>query len=217
MLIRHLNQEPYESIWQAMRVFTDTREPQTVDEIWLVEHPPVYTLGQNGQFIHILNPGEIPVVKTDRGGQVTYHGPGQLMAYVLIDIKRLHLGVRQLVSILEESVIALLSDYGISAQLRCNAPGVYVQGAKICSVGLRIRRGCSYHGLALNVGMDLMPFQGINPCGYEGLRMTQLSDLGIYTTPQEIGPKLARYLEEKLGYTSSLFTNERAECHAKSP
>jgi lipoyl(octanoyl) transferase len=178
-----------------MREFTDNRDAHTPDELWIVEHQPVYTLGQAGKQEHILDPGSIPVVKTDRGGQVTYHGPGQLVVYVLTDIRRKKIGVRQLVSHIEKSVISLLEEYQITAHSRCDAPGVYVEEAKICSIGLRIRRGCSYHGLALNINMDLSPFLGINPCGYQNLRMTQLKDVGIDTTPAAVAPRLVKYLE----------------------
>jgi lipoyl(octanoyl) transferase len=188
----------YETLWQAMRDFTDARDENTPDECWIVEHQPVYTLGQNGKTEHILNSKNIPVVKTDRGGQVTYHGPGQLVVYVLLELKRYGLGIRQLVSLLENSVVALLEDHQIKAQARCDAPGVYVDDTKICSIGLRIRRGCSYHGLALNVNMDLSPFAGINPCGYEGMRMTELKALGLETTPFALAPQLIAKLKQQL-------------------
>lgn len=204
MIIREYYQADYDTIWQAMREFTDSRTAQTADECWIVEHLPVYTLGQNGKPEHILQPGSIPIVQSDRGGQVTYHGPGQLVIYPLLDMQRHQLGVKQLVSLLEQSVIALLAEYHINATARCDAPGVYVGDAKICSIGLRIRRHCSYHGLALNVDMDLTPFQGINPCGYAGMQMTQLRDLGINTTLQAIAPRLIAYLQTKLGYTHAL-------------
>ncbi|MFD2112364.1 lipoyl(octanoyl) transferase LipB [Thiorhodococcus fuscus] len=160
-----------------MRRFTDDRDRETLDEIWLLEHPPVFTLGQAGRREHLLDPGDIPVIQVDRGGQVTYHGPGQLVAYLLLDLRRIGFGVKRLVNLLEESVIDLLDTYGIHAARRQDAPGVYVAGAKIASLGLRVRNGCSYHGLALNVAMDLEPFRRINPCGYAGLAMTQVSDL----------------------------------------
>jgi lipoyl(octanoyl) transferase len=160
-----------------MRVFTDTRSAHTADELWLLEHPPVFTLGQAGRPEHILDVGTTPVVQSDRGGQVTYHGPGQLIAYLLLDLRRRGLGVKRLVRLLEQSVIDLLARRGIEAAARSDAPGVYVQGAKIASLGLRVRGGCCYHGLALNVAMDLGPFQRINPCGYPGLQVTQLSEL----------------------------------------
>jgi len=213
VFIRHYNNAFYSDTWQAMREFTDARTPETPDEIWIVEHLPVYTLGQSGKTEHILNPGNIPIVNSDRGGQVTYHGPGQLVIYILADMKRAGLGVRQLVSILENSVVALLAEHHIQANTRYDAPGVYIDNAKICSIGLRIRRGYSYHGLALNINMDLTPFLGINPCGYTGLRMTQLADFGIKTTPQEIAPRLVGYLESKLGYTSALPNKGECELH----
>jgi lipoyl(octanoyl) transferase len=193
--IREFYNAAFDTVWEAMREFTDNRDAHTPDELWIVEHQPVYTLGQAGKQEHILDPGSIPVVKTDRGGQVTYHGPGQLVVYVLTDIRRKKIGVRQLVSHIEKSVISLLEEYQITAHSRCDAPGVYVEEAKICSIGLRIRRGCSYHGLALNINMDLSPFLGINPCGYQNLRMTQLKDVGIDTTPAAVAPRLVKYLE----------------------
>jgi lipoyl(octanoyl) transferase len=174
--VRHLGQQDYQTIWQGMREFTDTRTPDTEDEIWFVQHPPVFTLGQSGKREHILQMTDIPIIQTDRGGQVTYHGPGQLIAYVLMDIKRKNLGVRRFVTLLEQSVVNLLSEYNITSTTRCTAPGVYVDEKKICSVGLRIRRGCSYHGLALNVDMDLKPFQLINPCGFPNLQVTQIKE-----------------------------------------
>ena len=178
LLIRSLGLQPYEAIWQAMRDFTDQRSPETPDEIWLVEHPPVYTLGLNGDAAHILNTAaSIPVVHTDRGGQVTYHGPGQLILYPLLDLKRNRLSVRQLVHTLEESMISLLGHYGIEAHARPDAPGVYVKDAKIASLGLKVRKGASYHGMALNWRMDLRPFTHINPCGLRQQPMTQLCDL----------------------------------------
>lgn len=173
---RYLGLQPYETIWQQMRDFTDQREAGTEDELWLVQHSPVFTQGQAGRAEHLLNPGDIPVVQTDRGGQVTYHGPGQIVAYPLLDLRRLKLGVRDLVSLLENSVIEFLSRWNLSAVARPDAPGVYVDGRKIASLGLRVRRGCSFHGVSLNVQMDLAPFLRINPCGYNGLQMTQLAD-----------------------------------------
>ncbi len=177
-IVRHLGRVPYLSTWQAMQRFTDERTSETPDEIWLLEHDAVFTLGMNADPAHVLAAGDIPVVKVDRGGQVTYHGPGQLVVYPLIDLRRAALGVRDIVTALEQSVILCVARYGIAATTRPKAPGVYVNEAKIASVGIRVRRGASYHGLALNVSMDLEPFQRINPCGYEGLAMTQLSALG---------------------------------------
>jgi lipoyl(octanoyl) transferase len=177
-IVQSLWRGDYNTIAQAMRVFTDKRTPETPDEIWLIEHNPVYTLGQAGKLEHILNPGNIPIEKTDRGGQVTYHGPGQLVIYPLLNLRRLNLGVRELVTLLENTIINLLATYGINAEAKKEAPGVYVNSAKIASIGLRIRRGYCYHGLAFNVSMDLSPFAGINPCGMSQLIITQLSDLG---------------------------------------
>jgi lipoyl(octanoyl) transferase len=208
LLIRPLKQCDYLTAWQAMQEFTDTRTAVTCDEIWLIEHPPVYTLGQNGKREHILNPGNIPVIPVDRGGQVTYHGPGQLMLYALIDIRRRRIGVRDLVSALEQATIAMLTDYGITAYAKPDAPGVYVNNAKICSLGLRIRRGCSYHGLALNVAMDMAPFFGINPCGYANLTMTQISALGGPSDLTEVAATLVRHLAKTLGYTHALEKND---------
>ena len=171
-----LGPQPYQPVWQAMRQFTQQRSPETPDEIWLLEHQPVYTLGQAADTAHILDAGDIPVVKIDRGGQVTYHGPGQLMLYTLIDIARLNIGVRDLVVALEEAVIAFLSDNAISARGDRDAPGVYVDSKKIAALGLRISKGRAYHGLCLNIALDTQPFAGINPCGYEGMEVTQLAD-----------------------------------------
>jgi lipoyl(octanoyl) transferase len=177
ILIRNLGLQPYDPISRAMHEFTDARDETTPDEIWLVEHHPVFTQGQAGKAEHVLAPGDIPVIQSDRGGQVTYHGPGQQVMYVLINLKRRKVGVRELVTLLENTVINTLATLGIHAQARTDAPGVYVQGKKICSLGLRIRKGCSFHGLALNIDMDLTPFMRINPCGYAGMEMTQVSQL----------------------------------------
>ncbi|AGN87700.1 MULTISPECIES: lipoyl(octanoyl) transferase LipB [Enterobacteriaceae] len=177
ILIRNLGLQPYDPISRAMHEFTDARDETTPDEIWLVEHHPVFTQGQAGKAEHVLAPGDIPVIQSDRGGQVTYHGPGQQVMYVLINLKRRKVGVRELVTLLENTVINTLATLGINAQARADAPGVYVQGKKICSLGLRIRKGCSFHGLALNIDMDLAPFMRINPCGYAGMEMTQVSQL----------------------------------------
>jgi lipoyl(octanoyl) transferase len=201
--IRWRNRQDYSSCWQAMQEFTNTRTPETLDEIWLLEHHPVFTQGQNGKSEHILNPGTIPVVQTDRGGQVTYHGPGQLMVYTLIDLKRKHLHLREFVTILETSVVELLAEYGIQAAAKREAPGVYVHGKKICSIGLRIRRGCSYHGIAFNISMDLQPFTRINPCGFSSLEMTQFSALGGLSNTLETGRKLINYLTKHLMYTQT--------------
>ena len=176
VIIRHLGCVPYEPTWHAMQSFTENRDAETVDEIWLLEHPKVFTQGQAGKAEHVLAAGDIPVVQVDRGGQVTYHGPGQLVAYVLVDVRRAGQGVRDLVSSIENSLVELLYQYDIDAYAKPDAPGVYVAEKNIASLGLRIRRGCSFHGLALNVDMDLQPFQRINPCGYAGMQMTQLRD-----------------------------------------
>lgn len=175
--IRRLGLVDYEATWRDMQRFTDTRTPTTRDEIWFLEHPPVFTLGMNGRREHVLAPGDIPLLPVDRGGQVTYHGPGQLVVYPLLDLRRLGLGVRELVMRLENAVIELAAGYGIEAVGRRDAPGVYVEGRKLASIGLRVRRGCSYHGLALNVVNDLEPFSRINPCGFEGLQVVKLADL----------------------------------------
>jgi lipoyl(octanoyl) transferase len=177
-LVRDLGFKPLPLVWAEMQAFTAERTAATPDEVWFVEHPPVYTLGLRADRTHLLAPGEIPVVQIDRGGNVTYHGPGQLVAYVLIDLPRRGFNARSLVQALESAVIDTVADYGISAIARRDAPGVYVDGAKLAAVGLRVKRHCSYHGLAVNVAMDLAPFAGINPCGYEGLAVTQVRDLG---------------------------------------
>ena len=183
-----------------MHYYTDQRDDQSRDEIWLVEHPPVFTQGQAGKAEHLLMPGDIPVVQSDRGGQVTYHGPGQQVMYVLIDVKRRKLGVRQLVTILEETVIATLAEFGVSARARADAPGVYVGEEKICSLGLRIRKGCSFHGLALNVAMDLSPFLRINPCGYAGMSMTQLKNFEPEVTTEQVRSPLVSAFARLSGY-----------------
>ncbi|TDQ57869.1 lipoyl(octanoyl) transferase [Mesocricetibacter intestinalis] len=207
LIVRQLGLQDYERIWHKMQEFTDGRSQEDSDEIWLVQHPAVFTQGQAGKAEHLLYPSSIPVVQSDRGGQITYHGPGQQVMYVLIDIKRYkaevgELNVRRLVTALEQTVVKTLADYGISAYPKADAPGVYVDGKKICSLGLRIRRGCSFHGLALNINMDLDPFRNINPCGYAGLEMCQLADF----VPAEqakcdlVSVKLVKYFAEFLGY-----------------
>lgn len=194
MIIKNLGLCDYEPIWQAMQAFTLARQPDTPDEIWLLQHPPIYTLGLAGKPEHLLEPSAIPVIKIDRGGQITYHGPGQLIVYLLLDMKRHHLGVRELVRKMEQAVIKLLADYGIVAEGRVEAPGVYVNEAKIAALGLRIRKGCCYHGLSLNVEMDLTPFNSINPCGYPDLAVTQLRDLGVNAPMDSIEKKLVEHL-----------------------
>jgi lipoyl(octanoyl) transferase len=203
LMTRNLGRQPYEPVWRAMQAFTEQRGDDTRDELWLLEHEPVFTQGLNGKTEHLLDPGPIPVLPVDRGGQVTYHGPGQLVAYYLIDLQRRGLGVRDLVIALEECVIELLAGHGISAQGRRDAPGVYVDDRKIASLGLRVRRGCSYHGLSLNVDMDLSPFQRINPCGHRGLAMTQMKELDPSVTLAAIGEELQAISRRRLGYTAT--------------
>ena len=173
---RHLGEVGYQQTWQQMLDFTHSRQNDTEDELWFLQHPPVYTLGKNGKVEHVLNPGNIPVVNSDRGGQVTYHGPGQVVVYTLLDLNRLKIGVRDLVTLIEQTIIELLASYNIDAYAKREAPGVYVNDAKIAALGLRVRKGCSFHGLALNVDMDMEPFNRINPCGYEGLEVVQIKD-----------------------------------------
>ncbi len=189
----------YETSVAAMRDFTASRGPETPDELWLLQHPPVYTLGLNTNPAHLLSAGSIPIVQTDRGGQVTYHGPGQLLVYLLLDLQRAGLGIRQVVCALENSVVALAASHGITASARREAPGVYVEGAKLASIGLRVRRGCTYHGLALNVALDLAPFAGINPCGYPGLAVTSLALLGVPVDLEQAGTDFAALLLSTLG------------------
>jgi lipoyl(octanoyl) transferase len=202
-LIKHLGLVDYVPTWKAMEQFTLARGAGTPDEIWFLEHPPVFTLGLAGKMEHVLAPGDIPVVHIDRGGQVTYHGPGQLVVYPLIDLRRLKLGVRQLVEALEDSVIDTLQGYGIAARNRRDAPGVYVDARKVCSIGIRVRRGCAYHGIAFNVAMDLEPFHRINPCGYEGLEMTQVSALGGPSSVRQVAEDLTPALLKRLGYNNA--------------
>lgn len=188
----------YQDAWDRMRKFNEQRTQATKDEIWIVEHPPVFTLGLNGKADHILDAKNIPVIKSDRGGQVTYHGPGQLVAYILMDLERRHWGVKKLVDKIEQSIIELLSEYSIDASRKEGAPGVYVNDAKIAALGLRVKRGCSYHGLSLNVEMDLSPFQQINPCGYADLESTQMSELTPGVDPRDVKTKLITHLNSQL-------------------
>ena len=203
--LRRLGRVPYDPVWQAMREFTDQRRPETPDEIWFVEHDPVYTQGQAGKPEHILDPGAIPVIRSDRGGQITYHGPGQLVSYLLLDLRRLGIGVRELVTLIEQVLIALLADYGIDASARADAPGVYHRsGAKLAQLGLRIRRGCSFHGLSLNVNVDPAPFKGINPCGQSGLEVANMAD--FLSAPPAMAlliEQLTDRLVAELGYTDT--------------
>jgi len=198
-ILRLLGRVDYAPTWRAMQAFTDAREADTPDELWFLEHAPVFTQGLNGKAEHLLAPGDIPVVGIDRGGQATYHGPGQLVLYALIDLRRRGIGVRGLVRALENSVIALAAKHGVDAAGRREAPGVYVRGRKLASIGLRVRRGCSYHGLALNVDMDLEPFRRINPCGMTGLAMTQLADEGVATDVAGAALELAPLACDELG------------------
>lgn len=193
-----LGRRAYAEVWQSMRAFTDARGPHTPDELWIVEHPPVFTLGQAGKAEHVLAAGEIPIIRVDRGGQVTYHGPGQVVIYTLLDLHRRRMGVRVLVTLIERAIIDVLAELGITAHARPEAPGVYVGEAKIAALGLRVRRGCSYHGLSFNVDVDLEPFSRINPCGYPGLAVTRLSDLGVTMGCEAVAERLAGALLRRL-------------------
>lgn len=199
LIVRSLGQQPYTEAWEAMKAFTASRDGETVDELWCLEHPRVFTQGQAGKAEHILLPGDIPVVQVDRGGQVTYHGPGQLVIYLLINLTRRKQGVRALVDDIEQSIVAALAGLGIEAAPRPDAPGVYVSGAKIASLGLRVRRGCSFHGLALNVNMDMEPFSRINPCGYAGMAMCQVRDFHADASVADLEQRLVRELVARLG------------------
>ncbi len=201
LIVRHLGVVDYLPTLEAMRTLTAERDEATPDEIWLLQHPQVFTQGQAGKPEHLLAPGDIPVVQVERGGQVTFHGPGQLVGYLMLDLRRLDLGVRELVTVMEQALVEVLASYGVEAAPKADAPGVYVKGDKIASLGLRVRRGCSFHGLALNVDMDMAPFGRINPCGYAGLKMTQLKDL-VATPPafDEVAKRLEQVLRQRLGY-----------------
>jgi lipoyl(octanoyl) transferase len=201
--IRQLGRALYEPTWHEMQSFTDRRTAETLDELWFLEHPSVFTLGRNSKAEHLHDTGDIQVIQSDRGGQVTYHGPGQLIAYVLLDINRRQLGVQSLVNLLEQTVINLLSDHGIFAERRTKAPGVYVENRKIAALGLRVRKGCSFHGLSLNVDMDLAPFSMINPCGIEDLEVTRMSDLGIKLSVDECAAQFQHHFEQLLMTTST--------------
>ncbi|MCY1208833.1 Octanoyltransferase [compost metagenome] len=202
LIVRNLGLVDYLPTLEAMRRLTVERDERTPDEIWLLQHPRVFTQGQAGKAEHLLAPGDIPVIQVERGGQVTYHGPGQLVAYLMLDLRRLGLGVRELVTAMEQSLVDVLASYGVEAAPKADAPGVYVKGDKIASLGLRVSRGCSFHGLAFNVDMDMSPFMRINPCGYAGLKMVQLKDL-IETPPHldEVARRLEQALRRRLGYT----------------
>lgn len=201
LVVRSLGQQPYLETWEAMKDFTASRDRSTVDEIWCLEHPRVFTQGQAGKAEHILLPGDIPVIQVDRGGQVTYHGPGQLVVYLMIDLPRRKLGVRALVDTIEQSIVGALAPLGIDAAPRPDAPGVYTDGAKIASLGLRVRRGCSFHGLALNVNMDMEPFSRINPCGYAGMPMCQVRDFQPDASVYDLEQRLVAQLVNRLGRT----------------
>ncbi|GLX77529.1 octanoyltransferase [Thalassotalea insulae] len=198
LIVRQLNQLDYTSVWQAMQRFTDGRDDSTLDELWLVEHPAVFTQGQAGKEEHLLMPGDIPVVKVDRGGQVTYHGPGQQVMYFMINLRRRKMGVRELVTLIENGIIATLADFDIDAYAKSDAPGVYVDNKKVASLGLRVRKGCSFHGLALNIDMDLSPFLRINPCGYAGLEMIQTSAISELNTVEQAGVTLVKHMSSLL-------------------
>lgn len=208
LVIRDLGLRPYEPVWEAMKAFTAGRDRSVPDELWCVQHPPVYTQGQAGKAEHILSPGNIPVVQADRGGQVTYHGPGQLVVYLMVDLPRAGLGVRQLVDIIEQSLVSVLATEGVEAAPRPDAPGVYVDGAKIASLGLRVRRGCSFHGLALNVDMDMEPFSRINPCGFSGMPMCQVRDFSPSASLDTLAGRLTDTLVVALGHDAQAVRRE---------
>ena len=207
LTVRRLGLAEYAPVWRAMQDFTDQRDDATTDELWLVQHPPVFTQGQAGRAEHLLAPGDIPVIQVDRGGQVTYHGPGQIVAYPLIDLRRLGLGVKHFVTRIEEAIIRVLARYGVTGERVAGAPGIYVAGAKIASLGLRVRRGCSFHGLAFNIDMDLEPFRRINPCGYAGLEVIQLSALAPVEF-EAVESHLIGELGALLGYSEVVIETE---------
>ncbi|MCV6611779.1 MAG: lipoyl(octanoyl) transferase LipB [Amphritea sp.] len=211
IIIRDLGVVEYLPTWEAMQTFTADRQPETVDEIWLLEHEPVFTQGHAGKEEHVLAAGDIPVIPVDRGGQVTYHGPGQLVVYLLLNLRRKKFGVRELVARMEQSIVELLQQYGVEAYARDDAPGVYVDGAKICSLGLRVRRGCSFHGLAFNLDMDLEPFSRINPCGYSGMAVTRLINLVDNIDRDTVKETLKEILVKRLGYTGQRRYNSLEE------
>ena len=198
-VVRDLGRQPYEPVWRAMQAFTDARNEATPDELWLVEHEPVFTLGQAGKPEHVLAPGDIPVLNVDRGGQVTYHGPGQIVLYPLLDLRRIGIGVREYVCRIEQAIIDTLDEWNIGGQRREGAPGVYVAGAKVAALGIRVRRGCTFHGLAFNIGMDLEPFHRINPCGYQGLQVTSMRDLGGPSSMDAVKPVLLDHIARQFG------------------
>lgn len=214
LIVRWFGTLAYHETWLAMQQYTRTRDEKSFDEAWLVEHYPVFTQGQNGKAQHVLNAGDIPIVQTDRGGQVTYHGPGQLMVYTLIDLQRKQFTIRDIVCSLEKTVIDFLHTYHIDSVAKRDAPGVYVADKKICSIGLRIRRGCVYHGIAFNIKMDLAPFSQINPCGFPGLKMTQLHELNVDLNPFETGKQLIPFLMSHLGYNSFQLVDDNQKSFA---
>jgi lipoyl(octanoyl) transferase len=205
LVIRQLNQVDYTTVWEAMKSFTNNRTDETLDEVWLVEHPAVFTQGQAGKEEHLLCAGNIPVVQADRGGQITYHGPGQQVLYVLINLRRRKMGIRQLVTLIENAIIDSLNDYGITALAKADAPGVYIDNKKVASLGLRVRKGCTFHGLALNVNMDLSPFLLINPCGYAGLEMVQTSTLNGPQNISEAGESLVKHISTLLNSNTIVY------------
>lgn len=216
LIIRNLGRQPYEPIWHAMQEFTDNRDETTADELWVVEHDPVFTQGQAGKAEHLLAPGSIPVIQVDRGGQVTYHGPGQVVIYFLLNIRRLKYGVRQLVNRIEQTIVDTLADYQVEASARRDAPGVYVKGDKVCSLGLRIRKGCSFHGLALNVNMDMEPFARINPCGLTGIKMVQTADMNGPKCFDEAANAVIKHFTNSLSYSNILQQTGLAQDYVKA-
>ena len=210
LYLRRLGLAEYEPVWRDMQAFTDTRDENSLDELWLVQHPPVFTQGQAGKAEHVLTPGAIPVIQVDRGGQVTYHGPGQIVAYPLVDLRRKGIAVREFVHRIEQAIIAVLAWYAVRGERIAGAPGIYVNGDKIASLGLRVRRGCTFHGLAFNIRMDLEPFQRINPCGYAGLQVTQLSALAPVDM-RELEQRLIDELAQRLGYSEVNETGKQQE------
>jgi lipoyl(octanoyl) transferase len=200
IIVRQLGRQPYEPTWRKMQHLTDNRDKNTIDEIWFLEHDPVFTQGQAGKAEHLLNTGNIPVVQVDRGGQVTYHGPGQLVVYLMIDLRRAKIGVREIVTLMENAIIDVLSKFSVEAFAKSDAPGVYVGDTKIASLGLRVRRGCSFHGLALNLDLDTEPFLRINPCGYAGMQMSNLSDYVDSLDKQQVAQLMAEFIVQEIGY-----------------
>jgi lipoyl(octanoyl) transferase len=208
LIVRQLGLQPYEPIWRAMQKLTNERSADTSDEIWLLEHQSVFTQGQAGKAEHLLNPGGIPVVQVDRGGQVTYHGPGQLIIYLMIDIRRSKLGIRDIVTLMEQSIIKLLQGYSVEAYAKSDAPGVYVDSSKIASLGLRVRKGCTFHGLALNLNVNTEPFLRINPCGYAGMKVTNLADYVSNLNNQQVATRLTNFMIKEIGYNGVTYATD---------